>query len=139
MINFWEARLRSNPHFRLIPFDQLEEREQRAFQSLSAEPDFYGLLEPPSASVIPVKSMSRDAALLFLTLREPACVPHLLTSLFGPNVEDRLRQLVLDGVFEVEHAGGFVSGVAAFPFFGGRPDDVSTCRVVQLSLDAIAY
>ena len=53
--------------------------------------------------------------------REPACVPHLLTSLFGANAEDRLRQLVLDGIFEVEHAGGFVSGAAAFPFFGGRP------------------
>jgi hypothetical protein len=139
MINLCEARLRSNPRFRLIPFDQLEEREQRAFQSLSAEPDFYGLLAPPSASAIPVKSMSRDAALLFLTLREPACVPHLLTSLFGANVEDRLRQLVLDGVFEVEHAGGFVSGAAALPFFGSRPDDVSTCRVAQLSLDAVAY
>ena len=48
MIDFCQARLRSNPSFRLIPFDQLEERERRAFQSLSEEPDFYGLLDRPS-------------------------------------------------------------------------------------------
>lgn len=139
MIDFRQARLRSNPSFRLIPFDQLEERERRAFQSLSEEPDFYGLLAPPLASVLPVKSVSRDAALLFLSLREAACVPHLLTSLFGANAEDRLRQLVLDGIFEVEHAGGFVSGAAAFRFFGGRAEDVYTYRVAQLSSEAVAY
>lgn len=119
MIDFRQVRLRSNPRFRLLLFDQINEREQHPLKPLAAEPDFYGLLAPPPNSELPAKSVSRDAALLFLTLREPACVPHLLTNLFGPDLQDRVRELVLDGVFEVEQAGKFVSGAAAFPELSG--------------------
>ena len=139
MIDFREMRLRSNPHFRLVPFDQVEERERGTLEPMAKEPDFYGLLVPPATSALPLKSVSRDAALLFLTLRQPACVPHLLTNLFGANAHHRLRELVLDGVFEVEQAGGFISGAGALPFFGGGGGDTPSSRVAQLSVDAIAY
>jgi hypothetical protein len=139
MIDFLQVRLRSNPRFRLLPFDQIDEREQRPLKPLAAEPDFYGLLAPPANSELPAKSVSRDAALLFLTLREPACVPQLLTNLFGAEVQGRVRELVLDGVFEVERAGKFVSGAAAFPELAGHGGELPGSRVAQLSTDAIAY
>jgi hypothetical protein len=132
------SRLRSNPLFRLISFDQLGAPEQRRFGSLSEETDFYGLLAPPPVSSLPVKSISRDAALLFLTLREPACVPHLLTSLFGTNSEPHVRKLVLDGVFEIEHEGRFLSGASALQLLGGVAAEVTT-RISKLSNDAIIY
>lgn len=139
MVDFLRVRLRSNRRFRLAPFDQLDEREQGRLRALASEPDFYGLLAPPPDSELPAKSVSREAALLFLTLREPACIPHLLGSIFGADVQDRVRELVLDGVFEIEREGKFVSGAAAFPgdFGGGRKAPHS--RVAQLSSDAIVY
>jgi hypothetical protein len=139
MIDFLKVRLRSNARFQLLPFDKIDEREQLSVKPLTAEPDFYGLLAPPANSELPAKSVSRDAALLFLTLREPACIPHLLRSLFGDEVQDRVRELVLDGVFEIEQAGKFVSGAAAFPELTGRNGQVPGSRVAQLSLEAITY
>ncbi len=109
------------------------------FEQLAEDPNFYGLLVPPSTSPAPIKSISRDAALLFLSLREPACAPHLLTSLFAANMQDRLRELVLDGVFEIQHGEGFVSGSAALALLSNDVRDAPDSRVAQLSADAIAY
>lgn len=132
------ARLRSSSQFQLISFDELEASQRWAFKSLTEEPDFYGLLMPPRNSALPVKSMSRDAALLFQTLREPARVPHLLTSLFGANADAHIRRLILDGVLEVESKGRFLSGMAAFPQPVGDVDEVST-YIARLSKEAITY
>jgi hypothetical protein len=139
MIDPGVTRLRANPRFRLLHFDQVEEPERKPLESLAAAPDFYGFLSPPSSSALPVKSVSRDAALLFLTLREPACVPHLLGNLFGEDVQKQLRQLVLDGIFEIEQGGRFVSGAEAFPELEASNGDVPSSRVAQLSAHAIAY
>lgn len=139
MIDFRTTRLRSNPRFRLVAFDQCDEQEQRTFKPLAEDPNFFGLLVPPSTSPAPIKSVSRDAALLFLSLRQPACVPHLLTSLFAANVEDRLRELILDGVFEVEQGETFMSGSPALALLGKDVRHAPASRVAQLSVDAIAY
>jgi hypothetical protein len=139
VIDFCRARLRSNPRFRLIQHDRLAPAERSEFQSLSEDPDFFGILLPPGGSKHPPKSVSRDAALLFLSLAEPACLPHLLTSLFGSDANDRLRQLVLDDVLEVEHAGGFVSGPAVLELLKDDSGTPPVSRVAQLSSDAIAY
>jgi hypothetical protein len=139
VIDLREARLRSSPSFRLVAFDQLGGRERDAFQSLTEEPDFYGLLSPPPSSALPVKSVSRDAALLFMTLREPGRVPYLLTTLFGGNANERLRQLVLDGVFEVEHEGQFKGGAGALSILGLEKGEEATTRVARLSREAICY
>jgi hypothetical protein len=139
MFETGEAELRSNSLFRLVPFDQLESPDQHTFQSLKEEPSFYGLLVPPPGSALPVKSVSHDAALLFLTLREPARVPHLLAKLFGTSVEHKLRELILDGIFEIKHAESFISGAAALPLLGGGADDRTTSPLAQLSLGAISY
>jgi hypothetical protein len=139
MIDFCGLRLRSNPLFRLVPYDRLRGPHFEALRSLGEEPDFFGILIPPEGSVLPVKSVSRDAALLFLALREPDCLPHLLDSLFGAGVDDRARQLVLDGVFEIELSGNFVSGAAALRQLGWHGAVASGSRLARINADAIAY
>jgi hypothetical protein len=139
MIDIGQARLRSNPKFRLVPFDLLPAQELEALRELKQTPDFYGILVPPEGSVLPVKSVSRDAALLFMTLREPACLPHLLNDLFGADVAERLRPLILDGVFEIEEAGRFVSGPSALTRIEEAREAASSSRVPGLCEDAISY
>jgi hypothetical protein len=139
VIDFCRVRLRSNPHFRLVPYDRLAAPERTELKSLSEDPDFFGVLLPPPDSKHPAKSVSRDAALLFLALGEPACLPHLLAALFGPDAGDRLRHLVLDGVLEVEQAGQFLSGAEALDPLKDGPETAPTSRVAQLSSDGIAY
>ena len=139
MIDLHTTRLRSNPRFHLVPYDRVDEKERRPFEPMAGDNGFYGLLVPPANSALPVKSVSRDAALLFLTLSQPACVPHLLSSLFGDDLHNRVRELVLDGVFEIEQSGRFVSGLLAFPEVGITDAAAHRSRVAQLSTDAIAY
>ncbi len=139
MIDLSKTKLRSNPLLRLVPFDRIEARERKTFEKLADEGNFYGLLMPPTSSALPIKSVSRDAALLFLTLHEPACVPHLLATLFDSGHQDRIRELVLDGVFEVEQDGRFVSGAAALELWQAEGDALSVGRTAQLSASAITY
>jgi hypothetical protein len=139
VIDFREVRLRSNPRFRLVPFDRLAPSDLDAFRSLSEDPGFFGILVPPEGSVLPVKSVSRDAALLYLSLRKPACLPHLLENLFGGDVGERVRTLILDGVFEIEQSGNFVSGAAALAPFTYSETAEPTSLLAQLCEDAITY
>lgn len=134
-----QARLRSNPRFRLVPYDRLSPAEQGAFHSLNDDREFYGILFPPPDSGLLPRSVSRDAALLFLALAQPAWLPSLLNDLLGPEAERRLRQLVADQVLEVESAGQFVSGPAAIELLGGRQNGRVASRVARLSSEAIEY
>jgi len=134
-----QVRLRSNPRFRLVPYDRLSPAEQGAFRLLNHDREFYGILFPPPESGLPPKAVSRDAALLFLALRQPASLPNLLTDLLGLEAERRLRQLVADRVLEVESAGQFVSGPALIELPGGEQDGRVASRVARLSSEAIEY
>jgi hypothetical protein len=139
MFDLSTTRLRSNPLLKLISFDAIEPRERNTFENLKEEVNFYGLLVPPASSALPVKSVSRDAALLFLTLREPASVPHLLMTLFGSECQNRVRELVLDGIFEVERGTGFVSGAAALDLWQTGSGKLAPRKTAQLSADALTY
>lgn len=130
------SRLRANGQLRLVPYDEIDGAERAAIEPLSEDADFYGVLVPPPGSALPVRSVSRDAALVFLSLREPARIPHLLSSVFGANAGSQIRQLVIDGVLEVECDGAFVSGASAFL---PSVDDDAACYVARLSREAIAY
>lgn len=139
MIDLLEARLRSNPRFRLVPYDRMRGSQFDAVRSLSEDPEFFGILVPPEGSAAPVKSLSRDAALLFMALQEPARLPHLLNRLFGAHVGEQLSPLILDGVFEIERSGQFVSGAAALSH-GDAPDTpVPSSQLAKLSEEAISY
>ncbi|GCE21154.1 hypothetical protein [Dictyobacter kobayashii] len=133
-----EARLRSSSRFRLLSFDELDASERQPFESLSREPDFYGVLIPPPDSALPVKSVSRDAALLFQRLRDPGRVPHLLKSLFGSHAEVQVQQLILDGILEVEIDRQFLSGTSALRQDAGVSGEAA-CHIARLSNSAIQY
>jgi hypothetical protein len=139
MSGLCRVRLRSNPRWRLIAYDQLPACDRRTFEPLTRDPEFFGILSPLGGSALPVKSVSKEAALLFLTLAEPACLPHLLDILFGSSAERCLQQLVLDGIFEVELDGRFVSGPAALRERESSTLATSKHPLAQLSADAIAY
>jgi hypothetical protein len=104
-------RLRASRTFTLLGLDELPPREQEELGSLRTDRDFYGVLKPQDP-LRPSKSVSKEAALLFLALTEPRRIPALLESIFGDD-PDPLLGLFADGVLEIEHEGAFVSGTEA--------------------------
>jgi hypothetical protein len=114
---------RANPRYELVLFDRLPVAERQRASGLLADPGFYGILRPQGGSSLGLKSVDRDTALLFLTLREPGPLPAYVGALLGEELERTVAQLVADGVFEVEvdsGSGVFVSGAAAFDALGDR-------------------
>jgi hypothetical protein len=131
-------RLRSSGAFTLVGFDELEPSEQESLASLRDDPDFYGILKPASA-LLPAKSVSKEAALLFLTLQRAQKIPTLLASIFGDDLSP-LHGLLADGVLEVEHDGTFVSGQSALALFQAPSATAVTSHpIARLSAAAIAY
>jgi hypothetical protein len=131
------AKLRANPSYRLVPYDDLDPQTQEACKQELEDPDFFGLLLSESAHA-PVRSMSRDAALLFRTFEQPSVRPQLLRSIFGSEIELEVRRLLLDGIFQVEIDGVFRSGPEELP--ESLPmGKVPIATISKLSMDAIAY
>ena len=113
--DLFDRRFRASQAFGLVGFDTLAPTEQRLVASLRRDPDFFGLLKPVDP-MLPAKSVSKEAALLFLTLQLPQRIPALLESIFGHDPR-ALLGLLADSVLEVEHEGAFVSGQAALQLF----------------------
>jgi|HubBroStandDraft_3_1064219.scaffolds.fasta_scaffold03362_3 hypothetical protein len=108
-----ERELRANPAYRLVLFDRLESAERAALAGLADGPDFYGLLRPAAGFGLGVKSVCRETALLFLTLREPGPLPAYVRALYGSEAPRLVARLVADGILEIAGGGGFVSGAGA--------------------------
>jgi hypothetical protein len=132
------ARLRRHAGYGLIAYDRLDGPTRRSLGAITDDPDFYGLLVASENSRAPTRVVSNDAALLLHELVEPAQAPHLLASVFGAAAEERLRELIADGILEVERGDGFVSGAAAFPDEDRATISV-TSRVAELSLQAVEH
>jgi hypothetical protein len=132
---------RANPGFELVLFDRLTPEERQALAELRQDPDFYGVLRPREASpALGVKSVDRETALLFLTLREPGPLPAYVQEVLGESTLRTVARFVADGILEVEQEGGFVSGAAALSLFGeGRAEGAGGGRLAQLSLAALRY
>jgi hypothetical protein len=136
---------RANPAFELVLFDRLEAREREALAELRKDPDFYGILRPREASLaLGVKSVDRETALLFLTLREPGPLPSYMTTMLGDGALRVVARLVADAILEVEQApeeGRFVSGAPALALFGDRRSGEHGAggRLADLSLAALRY
>jgi hypothetical protein len=94
-----------------VGFDELSPVEQWYLTASGLDCDAYGLLRPANG-LLPPKLVSKEAALLLLTLQRPQRIPLLIASIFGDDPSP-LSALVADGVLEVEHDGVFVSGGAA--------------------------
>ena len=106
---------------------------------LAREPGFYGVLRPAAGIGLGLKSVDRDTALLFLTLREPGLLPSYVRSELGDAALRTVSRLVADGVLEVEDDGAFLSGAAALGLLseGGTPSGGG--RLAELSLAALRY
>lgn len=132
---------RANPAFELVLYDRLPPEERKALAELRKDPDFYGILRPrEGAAALGVKSVDRETALLFLTLREPGPLPSYMEALLGEGTPRTVARLVADGILEVEHGGGFVFGAAALPLLGGKEGGGETPgRLAGISLDALRY
>jgi hypothetical protein len=139
--DFSGRTLRANPLYELVPFERLDEAEQRALATLEADPATYGILRPRAAAAgLPVKSADRDTALLFLTLREPGPLPSYVRRAFGASGLQAVTRLVADGILEIEEGGIFLSGAAALPWLTGTRDrSAPGTRLATLSLAALRY
>jgi hypothetical protein len=134
--------LRANPAYRLVLFDRLEPAERAALAGAAAEPDFYGVLRPPTGSALGIKSVDRETALLFLTLREAGPLPGYVRALRGEETPRLVARLVADGILEVAADGpdgGFVSGAAAMELLATREHPAGRGRLAELSLAALRY
>jgi hypothetical protein len=133
--------LRANPAYELVLWDRLAPEERRALDRLPDDPGFYGVLRPrPSegpGTVLGVKAVDRDTALLFLTLREPGPLPSYVRSSLGEATGRTIARLVADGILEVEREGAFVSGPAALEV-RGEPAAAGG-RIAGLSIAALRY
>src|SRR5215218_5666274 len=136
---------RANPAFELVLFDRLEAREREALADLRKDPDFYGILRPREASLaLGVKSVDRETALLFLTLREPGPLPSYMRTMLGDGTLRVVARLVADAILEVEQEGRFVSGAPALALFALAGDRRSGQngpggRLAEISLAALRY
>jgi|GEM_PF-414633 len=158
--------LRANPRYELVLFDRLEPDLRQALASLEKEPGFYGVLRPspsspggrgggwekrvgvmragetnsPANAGLGLKSVDRDTALLFLTLREPGPLPAYVRLMSGDGAARVVAQLVADGILEIAGGdGAFVSGATAFGLLWEEGGESRGGRLAELSRAALRY
>ncbi|HEX9942429.1 MAG TPA: hypothetical protein VGG03_10460 [Thermoanaerobaculia bacterium] len=137
MDDLLDRDFRANPSYDLVLFDRLPDEERRALAGLADDPGFYGVLRRRGAPGPGPRSVDRDTALLFLTLREPGRLPSYVRAALGESASRAIGRLVADGVLEVESGGSFVSGPAALDQFGGSRREAGSGRIAVLSLAAL--
>lgn len=136
-----EANFRANPAYELVLFDRLPAEQKALLSGLEADPDLYGILQPREQSALRLKSVCRDTALLYLTLRQPGRLPAYVKTKSGDKCNQEIAELVLDGVLEVECDGAFVSGAEAYPLiYGGESRRAEAGgHIPRLSAEALMY
>lgn len=135
---------RASPRYELVLFDRLSPGERETLAELRKDPSFYGVLRPGEAAAgLGFKSVDRDTALLFLTLREPGPLPGYVVEMLGAAAARTVARLVADGVLEIREGDGFVSGAAALALVGeerdGARDGGGGGRLAVLSRAALRY
>jgi hypothetical protein len=139
-----ESSLCANPKYELVLFDRLPPGQREMLKDLKKDPSFYGLLCPVDHSGLGVKSVSRDIALLFLTLQRPGKLPDYVRSMLGEGCNQEITRLVLDGVLAIEREGKLLSGseAAELIYAGNEGSSVLTAAegfLERLSLEALRY
>jgi hypothetical protein len=133
--------LRSSPCHELVLYDRLPEAARSALAELARDPGFYGVLRHRDTAAL--KSVDRDTALLFHTLREPGPLPAYVRAQLGETAPRLISRLVADGVLEIERGGAFVSGPAALADLGGAAGDAGNRsgegRIAAISVAALRY
>jgi hypothetical protein len=111
--NLRELCLRSNPAWELVLFDRLAPAEQQTLAALGRDPDGYGVLRPRKDAGLGIKSVTRDVALLWLTLLTPGPLPRYAIQSMGDECDRIIGQMILDGIFAIDQGGDLLSGPAA--------------------------
>ena len=131
---------RSNAAYELVVFDRLSTDQQEMLADLKKQPEFYGVLRPAGDSRMTVKSVSRETALLFLTMKEPGALPEYARALLAADKGAGISRLVLDQVLEIEDAGRFLSGAEAYELlYGPSASHSATGGLQELSRRALQY
>jgi hypothetical protein len=133
------ACFRANPRYALVLLDRLSSAERQLVGGLEPDAGQYGVLRPRPGSELQTRAVSADTALLFLTLAEPGPLPNYVVARLGRETERTIGRLVLDGVLEMEHEGGYVSGAAAGDVVAPGRSDAGRGRIGELSRAALCY
>ncbi len=142
--NIQEGVFSTNPTYELVLFDRLPAEQREMLKDLRKDSDFYGILRPRENSGLGVKSVSRDTALLYLTLQQPGPIPEYVRESLGDRCNQEITRLVLDGVLAVESDGKFLSGSEAAALMyadaGELPAAITAEGFLErLSLEALHY
>jgi hypothetical protein len=124
--------LRANPAYQLRRWESMPEGYRRSLDGSVDLSTVVGVLVASPGSFLPDKLVDSAGAELFTMLRVPGRAPAA--------ANDRLAELVLDAVLEVQTAKGFVCGPVAYEELvepEGVPAPID--RVSRLSLAALAY
>ena len=133
------AVFRANPDFELVLFDRLPAAQQAMLVDLKQQADLYGILRPKEDTPLTLKSVTRETALLFLTLREPGPMPQYALPR-DPAQRAGVVRLVLDQILQVQRDGRFVSGAEAYDvFYEPAPAAAAANRLQALSIAAVQY
>lgn len=138
--NLYQFQFRSNPEYELVLYDHLPVEQQHMLNDLQEDEDFYGILRPAHNNGLGVKSVCRNTALLFLTLKEPSRLPAYIRNIHGFNTEKVIIQLLLDRVLQIEHNGNFICGAETNSLLQlSNSDLIGEGMISRLSLAAIRY
>ncbi len=140
-LNLYQVRFRANPEYELFKYDHLTTEQQQMFNDLQKDEDFYGILCPRQHNGLGIKSVCRNTALLFLSLKEPSQLPRYIRNAHNGDIEEAITQLVLDRIIQIEHNGNFLCGAETNSLLRLSESDTMTGEGVisQLSLAAIKY
>lgn len=138
--NILGADFRSNPSYDLVLYDRLPSEQREILSGLQKDPDLYGILRPRGEFVLPIKSVCRETALLYLTLQVPGKIPDYVKTRLGGQCNQAIAELVLDGVLEIESNGTFACRSEVYALiYEDRPEYVARGTIARLSLDALRY
>ena len=129
-----DATFRANPAYDLVVFDRLPQHQQTLLGDIRNDPDMYGVAFRRDSTARASKAIDRDTALLFFTLQTPARLPAYVQRLIAGQDGEDIARLVLDGIFEIEHNGSFISGADAYTaLYGAAPLPDATSLPARLS------
>ena len=87
------------------------------------------------------KTVDQSTALLFYTLQQPGPIPGYVRNQLGERCNQRIAELVLDGVLEIDPADGvFRSGAGALSLVREvEPEALGQGKIAQISWAALLY
>lgn len=127
--------------YELVSFERLAPEEQLLLGELQADSSFYGILRPRDSGARSIRSVDRDTALLWFSAQLPGRLPAFVweTSTDANAVEQRISQLVLDGVLEIEADGAFRTGAAALATLQLTGRESAPSPLHQRALNALSH